>query len=184
MKNLKINKQMIPYIIAGTITFTGFSACGHMPFVKDYHETTTDMITNIYSNGNIYTEACEDIEIETGVIQKYSKWRKTKEGYIRDVDYYMPKDYSLLNIMDIVNSNKKFKESVHTTEKKNYLSKEELENDKETIKATLINKDTNIIEEYETDLDNEITTTLAIGTFLTLCYGIDLNKKRKVRKRK
>ena len=184
MKNLKINKQMIPYIIAGTITFTGFSICGHIPFIPDYHETTTDLITNIYSNGEINSKPYKGAEVENGVVQRYSKWKKTENGYARDVDYYMPKDYSLLNIMDIVEGNKKFKTSLHTTETAKYISKQQLENDKEIIKATLINQDAKTIKEYESEIENEITTTLAIGTFLALCYGIDINRKRRVRKRK
>ena len=159
----------------------GFSAFNHTPFITDQNSYDLDRITVIDENGKVMKEYREDIDMDVAAITYYSKWEKKGDGYIRNVDYYMPKDYTPEELKVIVEQEKQFDPSLKTTETKNFLTDEELENNKSFLKAVIVEKDAKTVTIRETELENEATTTMAIGMFFLLSYGI--KKTSKTRKK-
>ena len=181
MKNVKIYKKSVPYILAGTITLCGFASFHHTPFITDVNSYSLDLITNIDENGKITKEYRKDIDMDDATIEYYSKWKETENGYERNIDYYMPEDYTVEEIQEIVKNNEKFTPSLRTTETKSFITDEEKEKNEGYLKAVIIEKDAKEVIIRETELQNEATTTMAIGMFFLLSYGLNRigSKKRK-----
>lgn len=182
MENVKIYEKLLSYAIAGAITFTGFSLVNHTPFVTDSTAKTLDCITSIDENGKVTEEYSEKADMNTATIEYYSKWVKNGDYYTRNVGYYMPSDYSIEEIKEILKEKKNITPSVTTTERTSFLTEEELKNNTDFIKAVIIEKDKKEVTIKESKVENALDTTSSLIAFLLLCYGI--NGQTKVRKRK
>lgn len=182
MDDLIMHKKAVACLIAWGVTFAGFSFVGHTPFSKDCYSKTLDQVTTINPNGKVTYEYKNTNGEDTVVVEYYSKWKKTDECYERSIDYYMPEEYTIESLKEIVEENKEIVPSVHTVEKRNYLTNEELENNESYMKATIIETNKKSVITMESDFDNAVTTSAAIAIFLLSCYGINKGYSRKRKK--
>lgn len=172
MKNLKVYKQAVPYIVAGALTFSGSAALGHTPFFVDFGLEESDLVTTVDQNGQVSREYVDSNNSSTGAVEYYSKWKKTDDGYSRSIDYYLPEDYSVKELKKIAKGNTELEPSFSSTETKEVLDDYELANNRESVIATIIENDKKQVFLIEPDYINEVTTAASIAVFLLMCFGI------------
>lgn len=183
---LKI-KRIVPYLVITGVTFAGCSSFFSIPFYRENKTKNLWYKKEIDSLGNKVIEEQYEKYDNVGEVSFVSKWKKfNDEYYSRSIITYSVNTLTEEEIERIINEEDLSLRAVlgapisHKVEKKNNLTKEEI-NQEEFIRAIIYNKDDEVfIVEKESSKDNNLTTILfillsAVSGFIY--YSTSCNRK-------
>ncbi len=183
MKNdTKLYKKVIPFIIAGGLTFGTGTYLGYTPFYSDKNTIQENSMKEIFPDGNVKTTYVGSNTNIDNFVKNYSAWKKTDEGkYKREVDYYFFESYNKEELQKAKEQLKELEPSLTTEEESSSLTDEELKDNKPFTTVVFFDEENKIVE--ETKLDNALSTGAEIAIFLLLSLGINEIRLRRVRKK-
>ena len=163
----KVAKLSIPYVIATSISFVGFSVVGLTPFKRDDEKHSLNIMKEFDSLGNIrYEQQYKNYKDAKNVINYYGKWEITSNGsYKRNIETYNLGDLTEDRIIEIFSKeNITLKETfgdviLNKTETKNCISYSEL-NQKPFLQAVIYSEDKNDYIVVKEPIDDNIGFTL------------------------
>lgn len=188
-------KKIAPYVVGGVLAVETCSLLGFTPLHLSETEKTVDIMEEISNNNFSKTTVIENAKGFDNVVQGYSKWVKKGDSYYREVSVYNGFDND--EILDMIVSQEDVNlrdllgaPDIVAYEKNNYVSEEELLNNKDFVKATIFKEDAWQVIEKETMAD-ELVEDLASFFILSFGLGIpyavrrvngDYSKSNKVKK--
>lgn len=168
-------KKIAPYVIGGVLAFETCSLFGFTPFHLVSEEKCYDAMEEIGNNNFSKTTLMENVEGFNNIVQSYSEWILKDDYYYRKVVTYDNFDSAeILNkivLQEEIDLSDYFDNGITTYEKNEYLSDEEIMNNKEFVKATIFSKDAYCTIEEES-LFNEVTEDMATVFIFSLGIGI------------